>query len=77
MSNADVTRIIEAEKAKVGGRPTILFCSDFSAVPGFPGCCTSCHDDWNDGYDSPVETEYKGVLLSTCCKVSAWLDKNI
>jgi hypothetical protein len=53
----------------------VIHCTDLAGEPGFPGCCDSCHDDWESGYGEPFE-HYDGDRLthSVCCKVTQWLD---
>lgn len=54
-----------------------LYCYDFKDEPGFPGCCTSCHDDvFELGYDlceTDIITTRGSVRANVCCKVLAWL----
>lgn len=71
-----MTAIEVIEAAKKEGQ-TWLRCADFSKVVGFPGCCFSCHDDWDDGYDEPFERTHGETEIRTCCKVGLWLDKVI
>ena len=34
------------------------------------GCCPYCHDDWNDGYDDPIEICMGDYLALVCCDIS-------
>lgn len=55
---------------------TVEYCAAFERLPGFPGCCDSCHEDWNLGYEQPMERydDKTDELLSlTCCRVHHWL----
>lgn len=47
-------------------------CSDVRAVGFDDPCCTSCHDDWLEGYSTcgPSEDEYE---FEVCCAVANWL----
>ncbi len=53
-------------------------CHEFENEPGFPGHCDSCHEDWNLGYETPLE-EYDPktdeLVSLTCCRVHEWLEK--
>lgn len=52
----------------------VLYCTDLDKEPGFPGCCDSCHEDANIGYDDLAEF-YVGERMThkVCCRVSGWL----
>lgn len=55
-----------------------LCCSDFREIKDAPGCCTSCHDDWDEGYDSPdiYEADEKlPVPSSLCCRLRSWVNE--
>lgn len=55
---------------------TPLRCDDLRNEPGFPGCCDSCHDDEDAGYDSFCELYDSDRLTHiVCCKVWEWLRK--
>lgn len=55
----------------------VLYCSDLSKMPAFPGCCDSCHDDADAGYGELIERYDDNDQLThiVCCKVAQWLDK--
>lgn len=59
---------------------TVLYCSGYREEPGFPGCCGSCHDDEEMGYDGMLEL-YKDqenpsrLTHLVCCRVHTWLEK--
>lgn len=53
-------------------------CDDLKNLPGFPGCCSLCHEDADAGYcelcgehyDDPKEPRRMTGLF--CCTVSTW-----
>jgi hypothetical protein len=47
------------------------YCYDFKDEPGFPGCCSSCHEDIEEGHGDYCGPD--GFLL--CCRVDDWLEK--
>jgi len=60
---------------------SIKRCSDLYDLPGFPGCCTSCHEDADKGYVQLCGEHYdkKTDVLThvLCCRVSTWLRKQV
>ena len=58
-----------------------LTCSEVrEALDLSSDCCSSCHDDWDEGYDSPIEYEYEDdegyhVWARVCCRVGGDLDE--
>jgi len=49
---------------------TIVYCNDY---PDFK-CCHSCHYDWDDGYDEPMETEIdENTMANGCCTFGDWI----
>lgn len=53
---------------------TTLFCEDFG-LTGTPSCCTSCHEDSEDGYDELSELRKGEEIALVCCTVSQYLQK--
>lgn len=54
-----------------------LHCVEVREALGLPGsCCGSCHDDWDEGYDSPIEYEDETghIWARVCCAVNRDLD---
>ena len=58
-------------------RNIFLGCIDVGAALGGEGCCSSCHWDDDDGYDSMVEYypphknrygDRDHIMLTVCCK---------
>lgn len=42
-------------------------------------CCTSCHDDFNEGYVDnmcylDIPQEFEPCLSDVCCRVAVWFD---
>lgn len=55
--------------------PEHAYCEHLDKQPGFPGCCHSCHDEWEAGYGEPMETELRdGRKAFVCCKVREWIE---
>ncbi len=55
----------------------ILYCHHLSGVE----CCSSCHDEWDAGYYSPIEYHKleNGLFVltaSVCCGGSNYIDNN-
>lgn len=49
-------------------------CQDLSKLPGFPGCCDSCHVEFDSGYSFPMQGKLPdGTPVSVCCRVLNWL----
>jgi hypothetical protein len=51
------------------------YCNDFKDDPGFPGCCGSCHEDEDDGYETLCEryddpSNPNQMTSKVCCKVN-------
>lgn len=38
-------------------------------------CCSSCHEDWEFGYDDPIEVDFDGKTYFVCCAVAWELDQ--
>lgn len=54
----------------------IVDCADFESDPDFPGCCYSCHEDWNEGWAPPNEGDVilpDGRSAHLCCTLRLWL----
>jgi hypothetical protein len=47
-------------------------CADFADESDFPGCCDSCHEDYEAGYDCMDQS----ANYSVCCVVALWLIKD-
>ncbi len=67
----DLKLILDKNK----GTPWTLYCSSFEKLDGFPGCCNSCHEDYNEGYADLLDLDVDGVPIYVCCTVSTWLDE--
>jgi len=40
-------------------------------------CCVSCHGEWDDGYNEPIEIQVDGGYYLVCCaKAIEWRDRN-
>lgn len=54
-----------------------LYCTDFDKLPGFPGCCGSCHDDAELFEMEMIELAEWGEPWrgSVCCSVARWIDE--
>lgn len=52
-------------------------CYRFSEVGVWDGklCCSSCHDDWEEGYDCCAR-EVKGEWLDICCVLAEALHQD-
>jgi hypothetical protein len=52
-------------------------CADLAKEEGFPGCCNSCHEDHDLGYDlcerydDPQDRNQMSHRV--CCKVNTWI----
>lgn len=55
--------------------PECITCEMLAHLPGFPGCCISCHDDQDEGYDTAYGMCGDGENFAVCCKVSQWLEE--
>jgi hypothetical protein len=56
---------------------TEIYCQDFVNVDEAPLCCTSCHDDWEEGYDDPTCFPADDKLPAPsylCCVLRGWVD---
>ena len=58
----------------------MYYCNDIIKLFNLlEGCCDSCHDDWGEGYDTPLEIENPDtgeVIAMVCCYViNSLLDK--
>ncbi len=54
----------------------VIDCNDFERDRGFPGCCTSCHEDWDNGWAPPDEGDHMLIgnrPAHVCCDVYHWL----
>ncbi len=36
-------------------------------------CCISCHDDWDGGYDDPLEYEIGCCVFIVCCGAAQFM----
>lgn len=60
-----------------------LYCAEVWDFLGLPNkCCSSCHDDWDMGYDGPSEYDWFNeetgeyeIWATACCSLSNALDK--
>lgn len=49
----------------------VVRCKDFPA-----NCCTSCHDEWEQGFGYSIEVDLKdGRHGFVCCYVEIYLEK--
>lgn len=57
----------------------VIYCTDLAQERGFPGCCHSCHDDADLGYDDLWERYDKDdrVTHRLCCRVAQWVDGRV
>jgi len=55
-------------------------CHRLARLPGFPGCCDSCHDDEEEGYGRLPGGEdispYRCREYELCCRVGRWVSEN-
>jgi len=56
-------------------RPFRFYCHEMQEIRQ---CCSSCHNEWDDGYGYPIELEVgKKTILEMCCGAYEELeDKN-
>ena len=49
-------------------------CKDY---PEAESCCISCHEDYNEGWDWPLEIEDENlkVIARVCCAKARWIDE--
>jgi len=40
-------------------------------------CCCSCHDEWDEGYGEPFETEGKGYITIGCCVFYEYIEEKL
>ena len=48
------------------------YCDELPDVPN--GHCSSCHEDWEYGYDAPMESEVEGHEFYVCCAYYSQFD---
>lgn len=70
-----MVRIPDSHSGDTGSNPvgaTMASCNDWKKIVGDFECCSSCHWDWEEGYEHPCEVEDKdGNLYFVCCKAAA------
>lgn len=44
-------------------------CDVFRFLDGWPGCCHSCHDDADEGWDDLSEYRVRGQWVEVCCRI--------
>ena len=58
----------------------IRYCSDVKdAVDDevWEGCCNSCHEDEDEGYDTMMDMEHGGHEYHICCGASRSLERKV
>lgn len=49
------------------------YCDDYRDHPNCPGCCSSCHEDYEAGYDGlqeVVDPKTDIAIAQTCCAMN-------
>lgn len=55
----------------------VIACHELDKVDGFPGCCGSCHTEWDEGYSEPTEIRVHNRIAVVCCKVAHWINSQL